>query len=153
MGLKYPETHKNWTSTNILSLFDGKLNFYKYHTHFNLVNLLKEPIENSKQVVKNLEFYCKDVTSLVIWTDCDREGEAIGFDIIDVCKRLNRNIDVYRAHFSAMTFQDISGAMQRLTPPNRNLSEAVKVRQEIDLRIGASFTRFQTLLLRAALGN
>ena len=108
--------------------------------------MLKEPIENSKQVVKNLEFYCKDVTSLVIWTDCDREGEAIGFDIIDVCKRLNRNIDVYRAHFSAMTFQDISGAMQRLTPPNRNLSEAVKVRQEIDLRIGASFTRFQTLL-------
>ena len=91
-------------------------------------------------MVKNLEFYCKDVTSLVIWKDCDREGEAIGFDIIDVCKRLNRNIDVYRAHFSAMTFQDISGAMQRLTPPNRNLSEAVKVRQEIDLRIGASFT-------------
>jgi DNA topoisomerase-3 len=64
----------------------------------------------------------------VIWTDCDREGEAIGYDIIDVCKRHNRNIEVYRAHFSAMTFQDISGAMQRLTPPNRNLSEAVKVR-------------------------
>jgi DNA topoisomerase-3 len=38
--------------------------------------------------------------------------------------------------------------MESLTPPNQNLSDAVKVRQEIDLRIGAIFTRFQTLLLR-----
>lgn len=126
----------------------------KSHTlWFNSANLVKSPIENSKHVVKNLEFYCKDVQALVIWTDCDREGEAIGYDIIDVCRRYNRNIEVYRAHFSAMTHADITGAMQRLTPPNKNLSDAVKVRQEIDLRIGASFTRFQTLTLRPVLGN
>jgi len=43
--------------------------------------------------------------------------------------------------------------METLTEPDKNLSDAVKVRQEIDLRIGASFTRFQTLLLQNYLGS
>jgi DNA topoisomerase-3 len=42
--------------------------------------------------------------------------------------------------------------MQKLTPPNKFFKEAVSVRQEMDLRIGASFTRFQTLALRQILG-
>lgn len=56
-----------------------------------------------------------------------------------------------RAHFSALTAQDIERAVQNLEPPNRNLAEAVRVRQEIDLRIGASFTRYQTLNFRSIL--
>ena len=34
---------------------------------------------------------------LVIWTDCDREGENIGDEIVQVCRSTNRAIDVYRA--------------------------------------------------------
>ena len=50
-----------------------------------------------------------------------------------------------RAKFSALTKEDISKAMDNLVQPDVNLNNAAKVRSEIDLRIGASFTRFQTL--------
>jgi len=65
---------------------------------------------------------------LIIWTDCDREGEAIGYDIIDVCKQVRSNLDVYRARFSALTLQDLEHAALNLERPNKNLSDAVKVR-------------------------
>ena len=42
----------------------------------------------------------------MIWTDCDREGEAIGFDVMDIVDK-NKSLDVYRAKFSALTKKDI----------------------------------------------
>lgn len=84
---------------------------------------------------------------MIIWTDCDREGEAIGYDIIDICVQTKSNLDVYRAKFSALTREDLENAALNLERPKKSLSDAVKVRQEIDLRIGASFTRFQTLTI------
>jgi len=56
-----------------------------------------------------------------------------------------KNLEILRARFSALTTEDITHAMDNLDVPNENLSDAVRVRQEIDLRMGASFTRFQTL--------
>lgn len=54
-------------------------------------------------------------------------------------------MEVLRAKFSALTNEDISNAVDNLIQPDRNLNDAAKVRSEIDLRIGASFTRFQSL--------
>lgn len=42
--------------------------------------------------------------------------------------------------------------METLTAPDPNLADAVEARQEIDLRIGASFTRFQTVYFKDLLG-
>jgi len=91
----------------------------------------------------------KGIEKLVLWLDCDREGEAIAFDCIEVCKNSNKrqNFEIFRAHFSALTKEQILFAMNNLKRPNKNLADAVLIRKEIDLRIGASFTRFLTLSL------
>lgn len=90
-------------------------------------------------------FKIKSCQGLIIWTDCDREGENIGFEIIDVCKAIKPNIKIYRAKFSEITATGIKRALNNLGEPDERQSQAVDVRAELDLRIGAAFTRFQTL--------
>ena len=65
-----------------------------------------------------------------------------------MCKHVNPRLDVRRARFSALIPRDLHTAMNNLILPNQHDANAVDARQEIDLRIGASFTRFQTLLLQ-----
>lgn len=38
----------------------------------------------------------------MIWTDCDREGEHIGSEVAQVCRKANPRIRVKRAKFSAI---------------------------------------------------
>ena len=92
---------------------------------------------------------------MILWLDCDREGEAIAFDVIEQVQSQLKGasrLEVLRAHFSALTKEEITGAMEKLGEPNKNLSDAVRARQEIDLRMGASFTRFQSLSFQHIIG-
>jgi DNA topoisomerase-3 len=81
---------------------------------------------------------------LVLWLDCDREGEAIAFEVVDVCKRIKPNVDLWRAKFSSVDEKEILKAWRSLGRPDKRKADAVAARCELDLRSGAAFTRFQT---------
>ncbi|XP_028178062.1 DNA topoisomerase 3-alpha [Ostrinia furnacalis] len=134
LALEFVGAYKNWQSCNPLTLFDAPV--FKYCP------------ENYEKIKRTLEREIKSCQGLIIWTDCDREGENIGFEIIQVCTAAKQNIQVFRAKFSEITAVSVRRALHNLEQPNKNVSDAVDVRQELDLRIGAAFTRFQTLRLQ-----
>jgi len=101
---------------------------------------------------------------VVLWLDCDREGENICFEVLHNVApalralppgALEKGLEtVYRAQFSSLTPQDIRAAMNNsLTRPNKAKALAVDARQELDLKLGASFTRFQCLYFQGKYSN
>jgi DNA topoisomerase-3 len=60
---------------------------------------------------------------------------------------------ILRAHFSAVTAKDIDKAMSSLGQPNEHESLAVEARQELDLKIGVAFSRFQTRYFQGKYGD
>ena len=57
-------------------------------------------------------------------------------EIIQVCKEVNPRLDVYRATFSEITKTSVLRALNTLARHNKNVSDAVEARSELDLRIG-----------------
>ena len=130
MELDFASSHRNWNACDPFELFTAPVE-----------KTVKEEFSN---VAANLEFQARRCSELILWLDCDREGENIGFEVIEVCTRANRNIKVNRARFSSIIPREINNAIRNLGPPNQKDSIAVDTRQEIDLRIGSAWTRWLT---------
>ncbi|XP_041673326.1 DNA topoisomerase 3-alpha [Cheilinus undulatus] len=139
LALEFKAPFQKWHSCNPVLLFDAEVEKYCP--------------DNMIQIKRTLEKEVRQCQALVIWTDCDREGENIGYEIINVCRAVKPNLHVFRAKFSEITQNSIRRACETLSEPDVNISDAVDVRQELDLRIGASFTRFQTLRLQKIFPN
>lgn len=58
--------------------------------------------DDHRGIEANLLAEARKATHLMIWTDCDREGEFIGSMVAQVCRRAKPNIVVKRARFSAI---------------------------------------------------
>lgn len=64
--------------------------------------------EGKGAIERNLVSQARTAQMLMIWTDCDREGEHIGLEVLRACQKSNRNIRVKRARFSAIIAQYVS---------------------------------------------
>ncbi|MCL4134848.1 UNVERIFIED_CONTAM: hypothetical protein GTU68_025983, partial [Idotea baltica] len=144
MSLDFPGKYNNWDQVDPAELF-------------------KCPTEKKEATAKlrMVEFLSKEgrgVDYLVLWLDCDKEGENICFEVIDAvgpsaCLGNRSEQTIFRAKFSAITDRDIKAAMQNLGEPNENEARSVDARQVLDLRIGCAFTRYQTKFFQGKYGN
>ena len=94
--------------------------------HAPLIRKVKEG--GNKLIEETLIAEARKNQILFLWLDCDLEGEAIGYEVIDVCCGVNPRLDVYRARFSALIPRDIFRAMQYPERPSPNMNDAVKAR-------------------------
>ncbi len=138
----FPSSYQNWSTTDPIDLFSAPV----------------ISSAESKGIVKHLEREGKGIDYLCLWLDCDREGENICFEVMRCVegsmKKLSGNEQqIFRAKFSAVTEKDIKVAMTCLGAPNKHESDAVECRQELDLKVGVAFTRFQTKYFQGRYGD
>jgi DNA topoisomerase-3 len=139
LNLEFTGPYREWRPDSISALFEAPVT--------------KTVPQNMLAIEQTLLEQSRQAQVLIIWTDCDREGEHIGAEIINVCHRQNPRLEVYRAIFSEITAPSVNRALQNVVRLDQNKVDAVDCRSELDLRIGAAFTRLQTLHLQSAIPN
>ncbi|KAF1915376.1 DNA topoisomerase III [Ampelomyces quisqualis] len=138
---EFEPRYKSWTSCDPSSLFDARIEVFVG--------------SNGKPIADNIRRHARRADVLYIWTDCDREGEHIGTEIRSVAAQSNQALGraggTVRAHFSNIERAHIIQAAQHPADLDEAQADAVASRIELDLRVGASFTRHLTLSLRPVL--
>ncbi|KAI1331258.1 DNA topoisomerase [Xylariaceae sp. FL0255] len=130
----FPAEYKQWSYPPPDCLFDAPIKI--------------SVSQDKTKIAENIEQQARFANALCIWTDCDREGEHIGFEICEAARKGNRTLDIKRARFSNIEKAHILTASRNLTLLDQKQVNAVASRMELDLRLGAAFTRFLTLNLK-----
>lgn len=156
MSLDFGPMHRKWTSCDPFTLFDAPVE--------------TKVAEDKKCIERNLIAEARKSQMLMIWTDCDREGENIGMEVAKVCRKANPSLRIKRARFSAIIaqyvecriiyvltaqscFRQIHHAAQHPVELDKAQADAVDARTILDLRLGAAFTRMQSLILQPRFGE
>eukprot|EP00924_Labyrinthula_sp_SR-Ha-C_P005387 snap_masked-scaffold_1-processed-gene-30.37-mRNA-1 protein AED:0.19 eAED:0.19 QI:0/0/0/1/1/1/4/0/927 len=148
----FPTDYQNWERTDPEELFEAKV----------------EDIPVSKGMLGHIRGEGKKADYILLCLDCDREGENIAYEVLSLVypeyyKSLVKNYSanqnfkdknplqhkIFRAKFSALASKDLRKSIEEknLVQPNIRESLSVTARQELDLKIGVAFSRFQTQYL------
>ncbi|CAK7348924.1 unnamed protein product [Dovyalis caffra] len=141
----------DWATTDPIDLFQAPIR--KAESNPKVIKPRSSWLQ--AHICRHLSQEARGCSHLVLWLDCDREGENICFEVIQ-CTGFQANDArrrVHRARFSSITERDILKAMNCLVEPNKDEALAVDARQEIDLKVGVAFTRYQTSYFQGKYGN
>jgi DNA topoisomerase III len=121
--------------------------------------------ENNPQIASNIQRLCENADHLIICTDCDNEGEYIGWEVLMAanygvhfekerdCSVLKEALsnkvkfnggNVWRMEFSNVEKTHLKKAVMNPKKLDPKKVEAVRTRIEFDLRTGSIFTRYLT---------
>ena len=117
--LRFSKEYKNWNEVQPKTLITE-------------AEVISGTHDDKMPIVQNLAELSADLTDLILWLDCDREGEAICFEVLEACfgedyddywdedegRYQKDGVNIYRAKFSAATQKDILGAIEDLQAPN-----------------------------------
>lgn len=123
MSSDFEKHLKGWQSCDPFVLFDAQINHFvnpvrlasreELRSSRPLLTLCSALLQDPAQkgIEANLIAEAKKASHLLIWTDCDREGEHIGSEVAQVCRKANPRIIVKRARFSAIIAKYSSAAL------------------------------------------
>lgn len=110
---------------------------------------VKSFVNKGQETIKqNILYNAQYADTIVLWTDCDREGENIAMEVKELILEVYPNKTIKRAKFNAITYGNIVHALENLVDIDVNESNAVEARIELDLRLGSAFTRIQTINIK-----
>ena len=136
--IHYTRNIRSWSGCAPISLFDAPIE-----------TIYREDMQPLERMLRTIS---TQADALILWLDCDREGEHIAHEVREVCQRGNPRLQrmnrVYRAKFSTVLPNEIQRALKSLGRINEGMVDAVEARMQLDLRVGAAFTRFQSLRLQ-----
>ncbi|MFC2174693.1 DNA topoisomerase I [archaeon] len=127
LNVDYPKAYNNWRAVNLRQLVNAPLRYEA----------------SMPSIVTALKKYGKNADLITIATDYDTEGESIGREALTIINK--KTIKVNRAHFSAITPEEVRHAFDNLVPLDYNLADSADCRREVDLIWGAVLTRYVSL--------
>jgi DNA topoisomerase-3 len=136
LTLKEPdEVRDDWKDWSSELLWDDK--FYP-----------KKPVKDAQALLSAIRNAIVDADQVIIATDCDREGQLIGDEILDFLKYDGK---VMRAMFTAQDPKSLQHSFNNLEPNSvyRGRYMAGQAREQADQTTNLSLTRTATVVLKA----
>ncbi|KAL0227400.1 hypothetical protein P9112_014724 [Eukaryota sp. TZLM1-RC] len=125
---------------------------FNNRSNVNPIDLYSAPtvlVPTNTKLLSHLTNLCKNAQILYLALDNDAEGEKICMDVQNlVSKTLPSSCSLLRLRFSSLLRSDLLSALNKASTTDVLLAKSVDARQEIDLKVGVSFTRYQTDFLK-----